>query len=262
MLRKIVLASLACLLSFSAWSQLAKDVFPLKREFKNGGFYFAPQATISFGNKEVGQESIVDTSYKYEVIGRGKWGYGIELGWFHSFEKPRLVHFIEGGLAYRVFKGAAEHSGELSSPLGSTSFESDNTFDAQLLVASIRAVNVKQLGVNSFLTTALGANFNYKIADKYDRSASYPLREEIFLKQSTAQLHLQMGVGFRISKKVLMIPTLETPLVTAYPLDKLNPAFPFFSANYHPLVIGLKFMFLREDPVNCNAPVYEGFPGQ
>ncbi len=260
--KKLLLGFFAVTLSITAWSQLAKDIFPLKREFKNGGFYFAPQATISFGNKEEGNYSTVDTSYNYEVIGRGKWGYGIELGWFHSFEKPRLIHFVEGGIAYRLFKGAAEHNGELSSPIGSQTFASDNTFDAQLLVASLRAVNVKQLGVNSFLTTAIGANFNYKIADKYSRSETYPLNDEVFLKQSTAQLHFQLGIGFRVSKKVLLVPTLETPLVTAYPLDKLNPAFPFFNANYHPLIIGLKFMFLQEDPVNCNAPVYQGIPGQ
>jgi len=252
----VLLAYLIC--SFDLSAQISKDIFPLKRLFKNGGFYVAPHATVSIGNKETGSYTLIDTTYDYEVIGRGKWGYGLELGWFHSFEKPRLIHFVEGGASYRVFKGAAEHEGALTTPQGSTLFKSDNKFDAQLIVASIRAVNVKQMGKYSFLSTAIGVNYNYKIGDSYKRSSNYPLQNEKFIEQSTVQIHLQLGLGFLESEKFLFVPTIETPLITAYPTGDFNPVFTFFSAKYQPIIIGLKIMFLREDPVNCNAPSYEG----
>ncbi|MEQ8625446.1 MAG: hypothetical protein RJQ00_03420 [Vicingaceae bacterium] len=258
MLKKISLSLLFIAFSTGGFAQLAKDVFPLTREFKKGGFYIAPLATVSIGNKEEDFYSDVDTTYSYEVIGRGKWGYGIELGWYHSFKEPYFIHYLEAGVSYRVFRGAAEHEGTLDNQLTSSFYKSDNTFSSQHLSAAIRAVNAKQLGKKSFLSTALGVNFNYEIAESYDRSDFYPLDDEAFLNETSLQLHLQMGVGFRVSRQLILMPTIETPLITALPFDNLNPAFPFFSANYQPIIIGLRFMFIREDPMNCNAPVYDG----
>jgi hypothetical protein len=240
---------------------MLRDVFPLNREFKRGGFYISPLATVSIGNKETGQYSLADTSYAYEVIGRGKWGYGLELGWFHSFENPRLIHYLEGAISYRMFQGHAEHEGTLDKGLSTTNFSSENDYKVQLATAVVRAVNAKQLGKFSFLHNALGINFNYRFSDSYERSSTYPYQEEErFMKQSVLQLHYQLGVGFRLNRTMIVMPTIETPLITAYPSEDINPAFPFFSVKYHPLIIGVRFMFLREDPMNCNAPVYEGIP--
>ena len=259
MLRRSILSfSLLLGVVFATQAQFNKDIFPLKQQFKNGGFYIFPHANYSIGNKEDGELSFSDTTYSFEVTGQGKFGYGLELGWFHSFEKPSLIHYVEGGVSYRLFKGDAEHDGVLSTPTGTTNFKSDNTFDAQLLVASFRLVNVQQLKKYSFFSTALGFNYNYKIGEKYTRSSAYPLTDEKFIPESMAQVHLQFGIGFLESEKFLFVPTIETPILTAYPTDDLNPAFSFFSAKYHPIMIGLKILFLREDPINCNAPSYEG----
>ena len=263
MLVRYLLSFCLFVVSLEVYSQMRKDVFPLSREYKKGGFYVSPQATISFGNKETGTLNIVDTSYQYEVTGRGKWGYGVELGWFHTFKDLVVIDFVEGSVAYRVFQGAAEHKGELFvNDVMTNSITSDNTFKTQNLVGSVRAVEVKQLGKTSFLTMALGANFNYILSSQYKRGESYPNSYETFLNKTSAQAHVQVGLGFKASKKLLVIPILETPIVTLYPSESLNPAFPFFKANYHPLIIGLKFMFLREDPVNCNAPQLMGVPSQ
>tara|TARA_R110002096_G_scaffold109056_7_gene238638 strand:+ start:1675 stop:2457 length:783 start_codon:yes stop_codon:yes gene_type:complete len=248
------------LLIFSSltYAQLNKDVFPLNRGFKRGGLYISPQLTTSIGSKSDGNYSVVDTNYAYTVDGKGKLAYGLEVGWFHSFKNPLLIHYLEAGLSYRLFKGEATHDGTLSNPLGSRNFLSDNNFSNQYIVASLRAVNAKQLGKWTFLSTALGVNFNYELGNSYERSAPYPLPEEEFLGQNSLQVHLQLGIGFRVSRQLIIMPTIESPLITAYPTDDINPAFPFFSTNYQPIIIGLKFFFLREDPENCNAPTYKG----
>ncbi len=103
-------------------------------------------------------------------------------------------------------------------------------------------------------------NYNYSFSQSFERENNYPNGYETFLDKSNLQAHIQLGYGFRLNKQLLMIPTLETPIVSVLPTDNLNPAFPFFSANYHPLIIGLKFMLIRKDPVNCNAPVLKSIP--
>lgn len=254
---KAALTLVLSVFSIVSYAQLDKDIFPLNREFKRGGFYIAPQATVSIGNKEENTYQNQDSSYHYKVTGRGKWGYGLEVGWFHSFKKARLIHYLDAGIAYRLFKGAAEHSGELTSLNGQQFFESENEFSNQYLVASIRATNATQLGKWTFLSTSLGLNYNYLLADDYERGNDYP-RDETFLDDQSLQLHLQVGIGMRLSRQLIGIPYVETPLLTALPSDDINPAFPFFSAHYQPIIIGIKFLFLREDPMNCNAPTFDG----
>ncbi|MBL4707720.1 MAG: hypothetical protein JKY48_04695 [Flavobacteriales bacterium] len=251
-----VFAFLICLSSF-VQAQLARDVFPFTREYKNGGIYFSPQATISFGNKKEGVLNLgVDSSYRHETTGRGKWGYGLEVGWYHTFKKSRLLDFVEGGVAFRFFQGAAEHKGNyVVNQQSIATITSDNTFKNRMGVATLRAVKVKQLRSHSFLSFAVGVNYNYSFGQSLKRSENYPNQHETSLDKSNLQAHLQFGYGFRLNKQLLMIPTLETPIVSVLPSSKFDPAFPFFGANYHPLIIGLKFMLIRKDPVNCNAPV-------
>lgn len=257
-MRKTAITLFLSAFAFISNAQLSKDIFPLNREFKKGGLYIAPQATVSIGNKEENTYQNQDSTYNYEVTGRGKWGYGLEIGWFHSFKKARLIHFLDAGIAYRIFKGAAEHNGELTTSSGQQLFESENEFSNQYLVASLRATNATQLGKWTFLSTSLGLNYNYLLADDYERGSDYPKSDETFLDDQSLQLHLQVGIGMRLSRQLIGIPYVETPLLTALPTDDLNPAFPFFSARYQPLIIGIKFLFLREDPMNCNAPVFDG----
>ncbi|MEX2380579.1 MAG: hypothetical protein WD530_07530, partial [Vicingaceae bacterium] len=114
--------------SIVSYGQLDKDIFPLNREFKRGGLYIAPHATFTLGDKNEDTYRHLDSTYDFSIDGKGKFGYGLEVGWFHSFKNARLIHYLEAGVAYRVFKGKAEHSGELTTLSGQQAFESENEF--------------------------------------------------------------------------------------------------------------------------------------
>lgn len=258
------LISIAFLFPITIIAQLPRDVFPLSREFKKGGFYFSPQLTYTIGYNDDGGYSFQDSSYTYDVKGEGKLGYGAELGWFHSFKKKQFIQLVEAGAAYRIFKGTAEHRGTLTIGSQSQTFASDNDLNIQLIVASVRAKNVRQVGKHSFLSTALGINYNYKLSESLKRSGVYPLTNERALSTSSLQLHFQIGIGFRVSRKLIIMPNIETPLLLLdnfmlNKLEDLNPAFSYFSTKYHPLIFGITFQFLREDPENCNAPTNDPF---
>lgn len=261
--KSIFLTLLFSNLALVASAQIAKDVFPLSREFKNGGYYISPLATVSFGNKVMGNFNREEGGiYNYETIGRGKWGYGLEGGWYQTFEKSWIPDYVEGGLSYRKFSAASEHTGTFTNGATVLNFESDNNVDIQMVTAVARVIDAIHFEErHHFFSYGLGINYNYKFSEKIKRSRSYLDSYEEFLGVHSLQLHLQVGYGFQFNKNVVMIATAETPLVTAYPSGNLNPAFPFFSARYHPLIIGLKIMRLRKDPVNCNTPTLQGVPG-
>ena len=255
MLNRLLISCFCLFLSFSSVAQLQKDILPLNREFKRGGFFISPEATISIGNKVGNEINFSDSSYSYEDIGRGIWRYGISLGWFHSFKRKQPIQFLEGSISYRVFKGETEHSGVLTESNTTSNFFSENIYSNQYINLGLRAKSFKQLGTFTFLTFGLGLNYYQEIANDYSRSSSYPQIEEEFASEGNFQIHFQVGVGFKLTDKLILIPTIETPLLTLIPSDQLNPAWPFFNANYQPFVIGFQLMFLREDPLNCNAPV-------
>lgn len=258
MTKKTVLTLALSVFSIVSYGQLDKDIFPLNREFKRGGLYIAPHATYTLGNNNEDTYTNLDTTYDYSIDGKGKFGYGLEVGWFHSFKNARLIHYLEAGVAYRVFKGKAEHSGELTTLSDRQPFESENEFSNQYLVASFRASNATQLGRMTYLSTALGLNYNYLLADDYEKSSPYPHFEEEFQADQSLQLHLQIGIGMRLSRMLIAIPYIESPLLTAIPEGDIKPSFTYFSTDYQPFIIGIKFLLLREDPENCNAPTFDG----
>lgn len=248
-------------ISSIASAQLIKDIFPFNREYFKSGFYISPLATVSIGNKEEGSFSIGDSTYNFENVGRGKWSYGIELGWYRNFSNLYVIDYIEAGLGYRRFKTAAEHSGDLTfNNANIRNFASDNEGDLQVLTGAIRFMGVTAQKNNRFFTYGLGINYYYNFSENYERENVYPNSFETFQPSSTIQAHIKLGYGFKVSETLILIPFVESPFITGYPTEDLNPALTFFSAKYQPIVIGLNFMFMRKDPVNCNAPQIMGAP--
>lgn len=256
-----ILFIFSLLASLGSYAQLTKDIFPLNREFKNGGFYISPLLTYSYGPETKNELNINDTLYQYRLNELGQLKYGIEIGWYQSFENPLLVHYMEGGLSYRRFDGNVEHEGDLILPdLTEINFSSTNNFRIQTITASFRAVHAKQLGQLSFLNLAFGTNVNYLISSKYKRTGNYPLDKstEEFPSELQVQLHFQAGIGLRLTEQILFVPHVEIPFANAYPIDVVFPPFRFFDGDTFPVLMGFKLMFLRKDPFNCNAPIYNG----
>lgn len=240
-------------------AQLNKDLFPLDRQFKRGGFYIAPELNYLLTISDF-EETASDNqgSYNYKVEPAGDFGYGLEIGWFHSFSRHRFVDYLEMGIGYRNFKGSAEHTGNYKSDTLRSSFSSSNTLSVQLAQLSFRATHVIQTGRHSLFTQSLGLNGNYFFSEKYIRdNPRYIQRFESFSNNPLIQLHLALGYAFQVSKKVLLIPSIESPLLNVYPIE-LRSGFEFFSAAYQPLIFKLRIQLLREDPVNCNAPTFNG----
>lgn len=255
------LTLLLILISTSLTAQFAREIFPFSREYFKGGLYVTPLATYSFGNKVEETFTTGDTVYNYEVAGKGKLSYGVEIGWYQTVNKFYVIDYIEAGLGYRRFKGSADYLGDIEikdTPAGS--YSSNNTFDFQTLTGTLRFMGETQSGNHRFFTYGLGLNYYYEYSQQFIREKAFFNSNEKFQNKSTLQAHIKFGYGFRVSDKILVIPTIETPLATILPGGTLDPRLTFFSAKYQPIIIGIKFMFMRKDPMNCNAPQLLGAP--
>jgi hypothetical protein len=258
-MRNTILISLFIGFCINSFGQLNKDLFPLDRQYKRSGFYIAPELTYLLPIGSSNSSKQIDTlNYKFDVSGSGKIGYGIELGYFYTFKNPRLIHYLESGIGYRKFSGKAKHIGDITTQSSLSNYASDNTLAISMAQFSLRATHVKQLKRYSFLTNSIGINGNYTLSEKYKRSISYPSQFDTFIDKLNAQVHYQLGFGFRISKSVILIPSLETPILFAFPFKDIRTGFDFFGHGYQPIIFKIRIMFLRKDPVNCNAPRFDG----
>ena len=250
-------------------AQFNRNTFPLSREFKKSGFSISPLATVSFGNKSDLKLFENETGFQWEhvEVGRGTWNGGIELGWFKTFEGYQVGDYFEGALSYRRFSGVHYlEETNVEVPTGSTLLafkEYENAWRFETITAAVRLIDIAFQKPNSFFTWGVGVNYDYVIANR--SGTDYPIdflsdKNNPFDNKHAFRAHFQVGYGFKMSKHLFLVPTVETPLLTVLPTSTLNPSIQFLDVNYQPIIIGIKFMILRKDPVNCNAPQLKNMP--
>lgn len=244
-------------------AQVNRKTFPLSREYKKSGFSVAPLATVSFGNSST-TKRVLDNGREvaYEEVGRGTWNAGLELGWYKTFEGYKVGDYFEAAVSYRRFSGVHYLEFDTLTPLATVNspIDFENSFEIQKFSIALRAIDIAWQKPKSFLTWGFGVNYDYLFSSTYENE--FPVGFESvsqFEDRHAVQVHFQLGYGFTVAKNIRFIPTLETPIVGFLP-ESPNPGLRFFDVHYQPLVIGLKLMFLRKDPVNCNAPKLNSMP--
>ena len=231
---------------------MLRDQFPLDRQFKNGFVYFAPAITYTapFPENET-QKMVLDTTFAIQSALSGKIAYGIEVGWYHSFENPIFFHYLEGGINYRVFKGSSQIAYEKRWQGESVSSTGTSSYSIDQVGASFRAIRAPQIGKYTFLTFGPGINFDYHLSD--NRKVLTGVFEEE-KQEMKLQLHFQFGLGIRMTESLIFLPQVEIPLAEAYPTGKWYPMHDFAQNNLYPVLFQFKFILLRKDLMNCNAP--------
>lgn len=262
MYKKIYFVTILICLFSSIKGQLVNDVFPLSREFYPNGFYIAPLLTYNFPweEKATSQYQNTDSVYNYTNSTEGKFAYGFELGMYQTFKNNRIIDYIEGGVSYRKFEGKGNHQGLLQTSDTLKNFTSNNKFSYSQIGGVFRVVRADQLGRYTFLNTAIGVNAGYRLSYETEQSQAYPNNYEKEPEELFTQAHFQIGLGIRLTELILFIPSIEVPFMNLTPFEPFEPRFDAIGNKKHPVLFSLTFMFLKKDPMNCNAPTYNGIP--
>jgi len=260
---KNILIIVLFFVSFGSMAQMRKErgaVFPLDRELRNGGFMLAPGLTYTFAPKISGTSIETDSlNVSYEANASGKFGGFIHAGWFHSFEDPSIIHFIDFGVSYKLFRGETAEKNTIRTGLDSMSIENNvYSYSDHNLGLYFNATHATHLGLNTFLSNSLGVNADYIFIKDKTYSGDSPAANPFTPDDLTVQLHYKFGIGFRAFKKLLIVPSIETPILTLFPFDNGKSTLNYFNNNYRPILVSIQFYFLRDDPVNCASPTYNG----
>ena len=229
--------------------QHSNDIFPKFGDYERKGWIVSPMGTFTIGSlKEnstrlwAGSDSVYDVSFDQQ----NRFGFGIEVGRFYAIDNSPLISFVDFTIGWKVLDGGETFEAIRDVPENGTphSFTGGGSFNHSYVTASFNASNTKGLGSGVFLKNTLGINGDYRVTDnsEYDfgglpGTLNSPTR---FIFQA----HYSFGIGFAINQRVLLVPSLETPIVTFYEFDDLKSTLNIFNSRFRPILFRLNVMIL------------------
>ena len=227
--------------------------------YHNKGWFVGAGATYILatpGQKDVlihDEESAgPDTLLSGQYNSKGNFGLYIELGKFHFFEYHPIVDYVDYGIAYKSLKGSEELIGQ--ELMGSTMQDiyQSGTFNDGFLGLFFNANHIHQISDKSFLQLGLGLNADYRILERSEYAGVSALSSYEVHTPLNIQGHAKVSFGYRAESGLFIVPSLETPIINAYPFENGKSTMGYFNSRYRPLILSVKFMFWKKrKPADC-----------
>lgn len=253
------------------------DVFPLDPEFNLNGWFAAIGGTYMYPMSSSDEttysmtsfnDSILENFANYQGSPNGKLGLYAEAGWFHAFQNPTFFHFYDVGISYRQYKGGEDFNGSYTSvltdtlgnetDLPSTSIQQSDNYSDQIISLVSNLTHHFHFSRYGFVQNTIGVNVDYFLSKSRSAGPTFPGYEAKFPTDIQAQFHYRIGVGWKASPTLLVIPSIEVPILTAYDFDSFKSSLPYFSTRHYPILFSVRFMFLRRINEDCVVPEYDG----
>lgn len=207
------------------------------RQWKSSGWHFAPGITYQltrFSNPEE-QVTVGDAPQTITVDPAGKLGAYLEVGRYNIFyEGGYIFNYMDYSLAYKMLRGKEEYTGDL---------EGSGKYSHNFLLGNFNINNVIQLSSYTFLQNSLGANLDWRFITKSEYNGN-ALANNVPSK-ITGQIHYKIGFGFKATNRLFIIPQLEVPILNVHNFEKFKSTWGVFNSRYRPLILSVRFAFLR-----------------
>lgn len=252
-MRKIIALALV-LMSTGAWAQHSsgrkyKDVFPTHGNFQRKGWIISPMFTYTLQPlKQANQRLFTqgDQIYDVDYKASGRIGIGIEAGRFYLIETSRVLHSVEFNIGVKTLRGVERFEATLddSNRVDPFILRGDGDFNFTYATANVRMNFIKQLSDYTFLQNSFGINADYMFSGntRYN-DRGLPIQTAVG-EPFMLQANYRFGYGFRMTKNVIMVPSIETPIVTFAPWDDMKSTLHVFNSRYRPLIFRVTFMVL------------------
>ncbi len=224
------------------------DIFPLDGKMKRSGFYIGPGITWTLTRFSDKEEEILrdhDTVYTATFHPKGALGLYLEAGWFIATRDPVILDYWDFGVAYKQLKGSESFEGIVAKGDSIGLYAGEGTFNDQHVTVQVNANKLFCVKDYRFIQATLGANGDYRFSGARDfAGTTAPVAQE-FPPQIIGQLHFKLGFGFKLTQRLMIIPAIETPIFSVVPTDKGFGQLQWFSSRYRPLILSVRFLFLR-----------------
>jgi hypothetical protein len=204
--------------------------------YKPFGWHFSPGVTYMAGYTNE------DENKSYDLKPLGTPGYYLEIGLEHFFKKRRRVfHYFDYSLGIKHFGGQEKL-------VLADDTETKSNFNFGAAFARIDIHNIWQLSKWNFIDQSIGLNLDFTVYGGSD-NAYTALGTEDYQQSFLTQLHYSIGWGIKPRDGFFIIPTLKTPILTAWNWRDLNPSHRWFSSKYQPIIFSVKiaWLFVKSD---------------
>ncbi len=237
-------------------------LWPLQLQYKESGWFFAPGMTRTFTNG--GHTELLETEdgdkFEFEATPTGKYGVFLEVGRYKLLKDDiYLFEHLDYSLAFKQLKGREGFEGSYTTrPNGGGEYSGVGSFNSYYVSANFNLNHWTQLTDKGFIRASIGLNADYRVIDATNFEGTDGPREASMPPQFIGQAHFKLGYGWKVSQKWFVIPTLETPILNAYPWDDGLSTIEAFSSRYRPVTLSLRFLIRNKLPPDECPPVPGG----
>ncbi len=224
------------------------------RPFNFTGWYVAPGVTLTpklnfFSYDPVTE--VEDAPNNFEALNltqKSKLGLYLEVGRYKLLSSKKLISYIDYGLAYKQLKGTQTYDLDITSGLSRDTVSHEQDFSMHNATLHFNANNVIGINKNFFIQNTLGINADYSFIRKLNTSdqSAYTSTYQDAPARIGADIHYKFGLGFRVSERFYLIPSVETPILSAWKFENGRSTIGAFNSRYRPIIISLRIAWLTK----------------
>lgn len=253
------------MITLPGWSQRLMerkrpDLIPLDGQARRWGFYIAPGLTYALPRSSDEEEEVFrsgDTTFTAAYDPDGRLGLYLEAGVSWYTRDPIIVDYLDVGLAYKNLRGSEAYSGRSVRADSMTDVTAVGEFAERLLTLHFNANKFIPTWRFQFVQLSLGANLDQRLGSEWSHTGDSLINDHRFPPDLWGQVHFKLGYGFKLTGKLFVIPSIETPVFSITPEDDGRfGALQWFSSEYRPLIFSVRFLFLRaRKGFECPPPI-------
>jgi hypothetical protein len=253
MLRPFIVFLFAILLCSESFGQYHhrgyNDVFPSYGNFERRGWIFSPALTYMMPQLKDPSERVYfrgGEAYDIAYNPSGRMGVGLEVGRFHLIDNSNLISHLQLNMGLKVLRGVERFEASLVTENSSRAdiLKNEGAFSHSYATMSFIASNIMQFNRTGFVQNSLGINGDYRIAAATTYNNNGLPIDLATPSRFIFQANYSLGVGFRLTGNILIVPTIETPIVNIYEYDDLKSTLKIFNTRYRPFILRVSVYML------------------
>lgn len=236
------------------------DLIPLDGQARRIGFYLAPGFTYTLPRFKDSEEEVFrsgDTTYLATYDPNGRLGLYAEGGISWYTRDPVIVDYLDLGIAYKNLRGRESVQARYAIADTAAELAGEGEFAERMITVHFNANKFIPTWRYQFVQLSLGANADYRLGSAYTHTADSALNAHAFPPDLWGQVHFKVGYGFKLTGRLFVIPSIETPVFSVVPEDEGRfGQLQWFSSDYRPLIFSVRFLFLRaRKGFDCPPPI-------
>jgi hypothetical protein len=254
-MRATLIILLCIVLVQTSFGQRRKNMMGGARDYRplsNYGLQVSVGPTYTYG-KSYSKDIDSRTTLNFEP--KGRLGFYGDLGTTYFTPSDRggvygaLVKYVDWGIGATIF-GGLETMSFLNKTTNESTYYADGKFYRYSILGRLTFHHMVYIPkTRIFMDNGLGFNVDYTALNFSSYSVTNDALtntgvQQDFANRFGAQLHYNVGFGFRLKRGSYCIPSVQLPIVGIYEWNQGSPRFDWFSSHYLPVIFKIKFIRL------------------